>query len=151
MNPPPDIRRAGTADLPRITSLLERVGLPTADLGSIQQLEVWLLEENDTLVGAIALERYGSEALLRSFAVVPEYRKHGFGSTLVDRVEVDALADGVKRLVLLTETAEPFFRRRGYEITERSAVSNAVRESAEFRSLCPSSARCLSKSLVPSS
>jgi amino-acid N-acetyltransferase len=151
MNPPPDIRRAGTADLPRITSLLERVGLPTADLGSIQQLEVWLLEENDTLVGAIALERYGSEALLRSFAVVPEYRKHGFGSTLVDRVEVDALADGVKRLVLPTETAEPFFRRRGYEITERSAVSNAVRESAEFRSLCPSSARCLSKSLVPSS
>jgi len=51
--------------------------------------------------------------------------------------------------VLLTETAEAFFRSRGYVPVERANVSPAVKQSAEFRTLCPASARCLSKSLGP--
>jgi amino-acid N-acetyltransferase len=50
--------------------------------------------------------------------------------------------------VLLTETAETFFRRLGYEAIDRHYVSEDLKQSAEFRALCPASAVCMTKSLV---
>ena len=44
---------------------------------------------------------------------------------------------------LLTETAEGFFRRRGFELVGRDAVPSDVQASAEFQGLCPVSARVL--------
>lgn len=143
------IRRGESGDVPAVLALLRSVGLPTADLESAVDLEVWLIKSKDSLQGVIALERFGSEGLLRSLAVAPEYRKRGFGRELVDRLEHGARIDGVERLVLLTETAEPFFRSIGYQITDRDRVSEYVRQSAEFRSLCPASAVCMSKTLLP--
>ena len=102
----------------------------------------------DSLVGVIGLERFGSERLLRSLAVASECRKQGFGLELVVQLERDARIDGAARLVLLTETAEQFFRSIGYKITDRHLVSEHVRQSAEFRSLCPASAICMSKMLL---
>ena len=89
--------------------MLVNAGLPTADLGT-SDLQLWLLEAGGALVGVIALERFGSEALLRSLAVAPAHRKRGVGRRLVAWLEADARAEGVRRLVLLTETAETFFR-----------------------------------------
>jgi N-acetylglutamate synthase-like GNAT family acetyltransferase len=148
MNPHPEIRRGTPGDLPQVTALLADAGLPTSDLASIYDLSMWVLEVEKSLTGVIALERYGSEGLLRSLAVTGEYRRRGFGSLLVDRLEADARAGGIRRLVLLTETAETFFRNRGYVVTGRDAVSDEIKQSAEFRSLCPASARCLCKILA---
>lgn len=147
MSRPPNIRRGGSADLPAVHAFLERAGLPTADL-STSGLQMWLVEAGNALVGVIALERFGSEALLRSLAVVPEFRKRGVGRRLVARLEEDACADGVTRLVLLTETAEGFFRSLGYSVIDRGSVGEAPKQSAEFRSLCPVSAVCMSKTLA---
>jgi amino-acid N-acetyltransferase len=147
MSPRPDIRRGAPADLPQVTTLLNDAGLPTADLASIRELSMWVLEMEHSLIGVIALERYGSEGLLRSLAVTGEYRERGFGSLLVDRLEADAGASGVRQLVLLTETAEAYFRNRGYVVIGRDAVSDEIKQSAEFQSLCPVSARCLCKVL----
>ena len=99
------------------------------------------------ILGVIGLERFGSDALLRSLAVSPDHRKRGLGQELVARLEHDAQAEGIQRLVLLTETAEAFFRRLGFAVTDRSHVSDGVKQSAEFRSLCPISAICMSKAL----
>jgi amino-acid N-acetyltransferase len=148
MTQPSDIRRGTTADLPSVINLLGAAGLPTSDLASISHLDLWVVEANDSLAGAIALERYGKDGLVRSLVVAPPFRNRGYGSQLVDRLEVDAVRDDVQQLVLLTETAEAFFRSRGYVSVERSSVCPAVKQSAEFRSLCPASARCLSKSLL---
>jgi amino-acid N-acetyltransferase len=126
---------------------LNDASLPTSDLAGVRELSMWVLEMEGSLIGVIALERYGSEGLLRSLAVTGEYRKRGFGSLLVDRLEADAGASGVRRLVLLTETAEAYFRNRGYVVTGRDTVSDEVKQSAEFRSLCPVSAQCLFKVL----
>jgi amino-acid N-acetyltransferase len=52
--------------------------------------------------------------------------------------------------VLLTETAEGFFRAIGYEIIDRSHVPEKINQSAEFRLLCPASAVCMRKSLASS-
>jgi amino-acid N-acetyltransferase len=149
MSPQPDIRRARPADLPAVLALLEGARLPTADIAGIDQPQIWVLEERGAIAGAIALERYGSEALVRSLVVAPEYRKRGFGRELVALVEESARQDRINQLVLLTETAEPFFRSLGYNILDRRHVSERLRQSAEFRSLCPASAICLAKILAP--
>lgn len=146
-NDPPAIRRGSAVDLPAAAALLKDAGLPTVDLAT-SGLHVWLVEAGSALVGVIALERFGSEALLRSLVVAPEYRKLGVGRRLVARLEADARADGVRQLVLLTESAETFFRTLGYRVIERSSVGEAPRQSAEFRSLCPVSAICMSKTLT---
>ncbi len=148
MNPLPDIRRARPADLSKVVALLEHARLPTADITRVDDLQMWVLEEKNAIIGVIALERFGSEALLRSLAVAPEYRKRGFGRQLVERVEQSAQSDGIKQLVLLTETAEALFRSLGYDVTDRRSVSDSVQKSAEFRSLCPASATCMSKTLA---
>src|SRR5882757_7248070 len=60
--------------VPAVLSLLQGAGLPTADLKSAQRLKVWVLEGSDSVLGGvIALERFGTDALLRSLAVAPEY------------------------------------------------------------------------------
>jgi amino-acid N-acetyltransferase len=148
MSPSADIRRGRPADLPPVLALLENAGLPTADLKNIARLDMWVLEIKDSVAGVVALERHGSDGLLRSLAVAPEYRKRGLGSQLVERLESDARADGVKQLILLTETAEAFFRSLDYEVIDRRHVSEELQQSAEFRSLCPVSAICMSKVLA---
>src|ERR1700757_4607558 len=109
----PGVRRGNASDLPAIAALLEHSGLPTADLKSSAELQTWLVETGEGVIGVIALERFGSEALLRSLVVVAAYRKLGIGRRLVSQVEDSARCEGLKRLVLLTETAEPFFRSLG--------------------------------------
>lgn len=148
MSPLPSIRRARSPDLPAVLALLEQARLPTADITGVDELRMWVLEEEGAIIGAIALERFGSEALVRSLAVAPEYRKRGLGRELVDRVEESAGADGIKQLFLLTETAEALFRSLGYAVIDRRYVSESVQKSGEFRSLCPASATCMSKTLA---
>ena len=140
------VRRGKSTDMPAVLKLLQGAGLPTSDLASAQRLHLWVLESH-SLQGVIALENFGAEALLRSLAVAPEFRLRGLGRELVARLEHDARADGIERLVLLTETAEPFFRALGYQAVDRQSVSEVVKQSAEFRALCPASAVCMSKTL----
>jgi amino-acid N-acetyltransferase len=148
MNPVPDIRRARAADLPAVLALLEGARLPTADIASVDEPQVWVLEERNAIVGVVALERFGAEALLRSLAIATEYRNRGFGRELVVRAEQSAQANGINQLVLLTETAEVFFHSLGYSNLDRRYVSDSLKGSAEFRSLCPASATCMSKVLA---
>jgi amino-acid N-acetyltransferase len=147
----PRIRSGAPADLPAALRLLQASGLPTADLTSMEGLRLWVLEVQGSVEGVIALQRFGKDALLRSLAVAPEHRQHGYGRELVARLERDASADNVRTLVLLTEAAQEFFQSLGYETVERQVASEAMRQCAEFRSLCPASATCMSKTLlVPS-
>lgn len=127
-----------------MVALLRAAGLPTDDLAKVN---LWEAESEASLAGVIGIERFGTCALLRSLAVAPGYRKRGFGRQLVAHLEDAARTDGVEQLVLLTETAEAFFRALGYEVTDRGQVPEDVQRSAEFASLCPVSAVCMSKSL----
>ncbi|MBS0417783.1 MAG: GNAT family N-acetyltransferase [Proteobacteria bacterium] len=148
MSPQPDIRRGRAQDLPAVLALLEAARLPTADIVSINEPQIWVLEKRGAIVGAVALECFGREALLRSLVIAPEYRKRGLGRELVACVENAARTDHISQLVLLTETAEHFFRSLGYGVLDRQQVSAGLQQSAEFRSLCPVSAICLSKTIA---
>ena len=144
-----DVRvRAGTAaDRGEVLAMLERASLPTQDLDDATAVRFWVAEDGRRLVGAIGLERFGVDGLLRSLVVAPEYRNRGLGRALVETLELDARSAGVGLLVLLTRGGKPFFEHRGYAEIDRGYVPDEVQASAEFRSLCPASAVCMIKLL----
>jgi len=144
----PSLRSATAADESRILDLLQRSGLPTSDLQGARP-EFIVAQRAGRIIGIGALERFGTAALLRSLAVEPAWRSTGVGRLIVAELERRARAAGTGELVLLTLTASAFFERLGYQSKPREQVAPAVRESAEFRSLCPMSAACMAKDLCP--
>jgi amino-acid N-acetyltransferase len=144
----PSIRLGRSADLAAVIAPLKGVGLSADDLTSARDLHLWVLEDEDDVVGVIGIERFGASALLRSLAIAPKHQRRGLGHQLVEQLERDVQHKGVEQLILLTETAESFFRRIGYEVIDRRYVPEEVKQSAEFRSLCPASAVCMTKSVL---
>ena len=71
------------------------------------------------------------------------------GEALVERCLQAARASGITTVVLLTTTAERYFPRFGFETIDRTAVPDAVRDSAEFRGACPASATVMRILLSP--
>ncbi len=140
-------RPAEPSDLPALTALLVSAGLPSEDVGHPGQ-DYLLAFRDGALVGSVGLEKRGPLALLRSLAVVPELRRRGLGGQLYDRILAHALASGVREAYVLTTTAERFCAARGFERVERSRVPEALRMTAEFRSLCPASAVCMRRGLA---
>lgn len=146
----PKIRRCQDADLTAVLAILNGAGLPTADLTSAKALCFWVLEAEESPIGVVGMEPFGASALLRSLVIAADFRRRGMGQQLVARLERQAQADGIEQLVLLTETAERFFRALGYQVIDRRHVPKEMKQSAEFRSLCPASAVCMSKMITPS-
>ena len=141
------VRRAQSPDFELLLGLLAGAQLPTDDLATAPGLRLWALEEHGALVGVIGLERRGAGGLLRSLAVAPSHQRRGLGVRLVRQLEHESRSEGVELLVLLTQTAQPFFRRLGYRVVDRQHVPDELKQSAEFLSLCPASAVCMSRSL----
>ncbi|HSR43454.1 MAG TPA: arsenic resistance N-acetyltransferase ArsN2 [Longimicrobiales bacterium] len=134
-----DLRRATASDLEGMLRLLEGEALPTA--GVADSLGGFVVAEAEgRLVGVAGLEVHGGDGVLRSVAVRPAYRGLGIGGRLVERVLDAARRADLRRLYLLTTTAEGYFRRHGFRPIERSDVAEKVRESVEFREACPASA-----------
>jgi amino-acid N-acetyltransferase len=96
----------------------------------------------------VGLELFGETGLLRSLAVRRDLRGAGFGGRLVQAAEDAAMNQGATNLFLLTTTAEAFFGSRGYERCDRVTAPPAIKATAEFTSLCPSSAAFMRKYLA---
>jgi amino-acid N-acetyltransferase len=142
-----ELRPATKQDMSEVRALLVANHLPIADLEDSRP-ELTVAERDSNLIGVAGLQRFGDVALLRSLAVAERSRGAGVGNALVRELERLARAHGVRELVLLTETAETFFASRGYRHTDRAGLAAAILATAEFRSLCPASAACMSKRLV---
>lgn len=133
------IRPATAADRAAVVGLLQAAGLPAA--GVSPRLEGFLIAEREGRpVGAVGLEAYGPDALLRSAVVDPGARGTGVGAALVDCLLQQADERKVRAVYLLTTTAERWFPRFGFQPIERDAVASGVRDSVEFREACPASA-----------
>ena len=142
-----NLRPGIDTDSGAIQGLLQDCHLPVSDLEGAT-VDFIVAMQGETLVGVVALERFELPGLLRSLAVRKNLRGCGLGEKLVSAMEAHAVGSGISQLVLLTETAAPFFNRRHYTAIERAHAPFAVQQSAEFRSLCPASATCMIKPLV---
>lgn len=143
----PELRAARAADLPAVVELLEACGLPTGDLDEAM-LTSFCVADDLGVVGAVGLEVFDTCALLRSLAVEAHQRGRGCAAHLVDWCEAEARRKGVQTVYLLTTTAAEYFRQRGYTDVPREAVPPSVAGHAQFRSLCPASAKCLAKRMT---
>jgi arsenate reductase len=142
------IRRATAADRDAILALLRQASLPTEDLEGADPAQFWIATRDGQPVGAVGLERLEGAALLRSLVVAPAERRVGLGAMLVAALEDDAGAVGVSSLMLLTQTAQSFFERLGYAVIPRESAPPSLQAHQQFRSLCPASAVCMTKSLL---
>ena len=130
-----------------VRGLLAEAGLPTEDLGDALP-HFLACGPADHPTGVVGIELYGFDALLRSLVVAPVARRDGRGRALVEAAESHARSLGVRRLYLLTQSAERFFLRCGYEVVERAQAPEGIRASREFSALCPASARFMGKTLA---
>lgn len=128
--------------------LLEAAALPTSDLTDMHMEDFFYCGSADAPLGVVGLEFLGSNALLRSLAVLADQRGSGLGGALMEIAESHARARGARSIFLLTTTAESFFKHRGYAPADRAAAPDAIRTSREFAGLCPASAAFLVKHLL---
>jgi amino-acid N-acetyltransferase len=138
------IRSAVNSDLKAVENLLATNDLPTDGVRDNFSGFV-VADDNGAIAGAIGLEKYGSVALLRSAVVSPTHRGSGVGRQLVEQLLERAEESGVNEIYLLTTTAEEYFPRFGFSRTNRTAVPDALKSSAEFRGACPDTAIVMSR------
>ena len=139
---------AHPGDKPIVQQLLAACALPFEDITPAHLQHFLVVPYQTNLVGVIGLELLGSFALLRSLAVHIDFRGQKIASQLTKRAEAYAQSHEVKSLYLLTTTAEGFFTKQGYHTMDRNAVPVVVRETTEFRCICPSTAKCMVKYLT---
>lgn len=99
-----ELRAAAQEDLAVVRLLLEQAGLPTSDL-TTSRPQFTVLWDDERIVGAGALEPFGSAALMRSVVVARDRRAAGLGRLIVQELERVARAARIDRLILLTQSA----------------------------------------------
>jgi amino-acid N-acetyltransferase len=141
------VRAATGDDHGAVAGLLDAAGLPLAGL-TPALTDFFVAEQDGRIVGAVGLERYGPDALLRSAVVAPTARASGIGVALVERVLEHARQRGILAIYLLTTTAEQYFPRFGFHRIGREAVPETIKASLEFREACPASAAVMRMELA---
>jgi len=142
------IEPAQPADEAAIRALLRQAELPDEDF-AVHLPHFLVARHSGGIVGVIGLELHGADALLRSLAVAPAWRGDGLGGALVRRLEDEARRKSVQHFYLLTASAEKFFARRWFKTIPRNRVPAAIAATPEFLGLCPASAVCMTRAVMP--
>ncbi len=145
----PVIQPAVPADYDGVVELLTAARLPVQGLSSRLAHALIARDSEGRLAGCVALEIYGSVALLRSLAVSPSRRGQGLGERLAGGALRLAADTGARDVYLLTETAAGFFPRFGFAAEDRSLAPASLRASAEFQSACPATATLMHATVRP--
>jgi amino-acid N-acetyltransferase len=124
---------------------LEKHNLPTIDIDD--SVELYGYYDHQKLLATIGLQAYNTEGLLRSVCVDIALQKEGFGSKILKTFEAKLHEKGIQNLYLLTTTAEDFFQKNNYIVIARDIVPEVIRQTAEFKGVCPASAIVMKKSL----
>jgi len=136
------IESANSADLDDILRLLSASSLPTSGVAEILS-QFLVIKDGETILAAGAVERHGDDGLLRSIVVDASARGMGLGRKITEALVLSSERD----LYLLTETAAAFFVKYGFEHLSREEAPAELRQSEEFRCLCPESASFMRRSV----
>jgi N-acetylglutamate synthase-like GNAT family acetyltransferase len=107
------VRKATLADIPGILQLVnENLGtlLPrTADDYAELIDMAWVAEKDGRVVGSCVLEIYSPKiAEIRSFVVHKDYRRQGFGKTLINTAVEEARKHNIREIMVVTSAREYF-------------------------------------------
>ena len=138
---PAGITLGGSHTLAEVKALLVDCRLPIDD---INDNVIFVVARTDHgLCGTAGLETYGAIGLVRSVAVRAASRGNGIARALCDEIIRRATEGGVRRLFLLTTDAQALFRGLGFAEVRRDSLPPAIRETAQFRELCPQTATAM--------
>ncbi|HWR29350.1 MAG TPA: arsenite methyltransferase [Negativicutes bacterium] len=137
-----NIRPAESSDFSLIHALLVTNDLPTAGVDPASG-DYFVAVSLKQLVGVIGFEKYGSAAMLRSFAVQADIRKGGIGATLVNRALEHLKASNITPIYLLTNTAEQYMTQFGFKKIKREEIPPIMLENSTLGTACPSSSICM--------
>jgi amino-acid N-acetyltransferase len=126
-----------------VITLLEIAKLPTTDISDDTVL--YLLQNNEKTIGTAGLDIFDDCALLRSVSIIKEEQGKGFGKILNREIENYAKESGINCLYLLTTDAKDFFGKLGFCVIKREESPAVLQQTAEFNSLCPSTATVMKK------
>jgi len=129
--------------LEKLQKFLQQNKLPHTDVQLNGNLFIGYHDEKGNLIGSGGLELYGNAALLLSVAVDESLRGKSLGRNIVEDLVLKAKNLKVKSIYLLTETANEFFIKKGFQNVSRQDVPKEVSESSEFSEVCPSTASCM--------
>ena len=128
------VRRARTADVPRIRELVDlysgdRILLSKATVTLYEDVqEFWVAESGGAVVGCGALHVLWDDlAEVRTLATDPAMRRRGVGHAVIERLIETAREVGVARLFCLTFEVD-FFTRHGFEVIQGTPVELDVYE-----------------------
>ncbi len=139
-------RQAPGEDLQEIKELLDINKLPSGDFE--EHVENFIvIEEKRKIIGVGGLEIYGVIGLVRSIVVESAYRGRGISKNIYKLIEKKAHGFGVNTLYLLTESATDYFNKLGFVIQEREKVPKLIKDTKQYKELCPSSAVVMSRKL----
>ena len=133
---------AKPTDLDAVTELLHTCKLPANDL---EAHEFIVARDGNRITGCIGLELQGP--LLRSLAVDPANRNQGIAGELCSRLLSHAADQGVREIYLLTDSADRFFERIGFQKIARENAPESIRTHKQFTELCPDSAIVMRKEM----
>ena len=133
------IRPARQEEITKIHDILIEAQLPTEGIDKyLSNFYVGLIDER--IIAAGGLEVHGVFGLLRSVVVIPEYQRHGFARSLCDTIINQASQLNLSAVYLITETAERYFTKLDFAIVPRENAPIDIRNTQEFKELCPESA-----------
>lgn len=134
-----EVEGAKAHDLPAALELLRRADLP--ENGVADQFGNYFVVRDDVrLVGLGGLEVHGSDGLLRSVVVDPQYRGEGVGRRLLEFAVALARKMELAGVYLLTTTAHDYFLERGFADCPRDEAPAGIRDAWEFKTGCPQKA-----------
>ena len=139
-------RHATPADLESIQLLLNQVLLPSDDIEPHLDNFIVACSEGK-LVATVGMEQYGTEFLVRSFAIDKDHRGWGIDKELMQLMEEYCGSVGALTGYLLTTTIPRYLERYGFSKVDRNEVPLAIQGTKEFASICPASAICMTKAV----
>ena len=144
------LRQLQTEDIDTVCQLLTENDLLMDDASQWNHENFLVGESNGKLIAVGGMEIYGAVGLIRSLAVKSSKRSLGIASLTQQALEALALEKGVNTFYLLTNTAEHYFVKHGYQKIKRSSAPPAIQHSRQFSVLCPDSATFMAKSIAVS-
>jgi len=127
------IRPAQRTDMAGVRDILAQGRIADEPARDDQFPGFFVLRNEKGIVGCVALEVFGEDAVLRALAVDPEFRGAGYGWMLADMAVGQARWRGVRRIYLLTESASDFLAAKfGFRVVDRSTLAKAVAATETF-------------------
>ncbi len=143
------IEIASYEDLEAIQSLLESVEEPTENIDpDFTKFFIVRNEAENKIIGCVGLELFTGTAMLRSFAIDPEYHETEMGSSLVRRLLDDAFDAGSDAVYVCAAKAPDFFWNNEFIGIDLDDIPREIRDSGLFIKDCPRVAAFVKKRIL---